>query len=65
LNNGTVASFATSSTNYANGLGTWAPTGTAPETRTFQFTYTVDAATPNTSQGGTAAIGFTWESQNA
>jgi hypothetical protein len=65
LNNGTVASFATASTNYATGLGAWTPTGTAPETRTFQFTYTVDAATPNTSQGGTAAIGFTWESQNS
>ena len=41
---------------YVDGLGTWAPTGTAPETRTFQFTYTVDAATPNTSQGGAPNI---------
>ena len=64
LYTGTLASFATTSTNYATGLGTWTPAGTAPETRTFEFTYTVDAATPNTSQGGTAAIGFTWEDQN-
>jgi hypothetical protein len=64
LYSGTLANFATSSANYATGLGTWTPAGTAPETRTFEFTYTVDAATPNTSQGGTAAIGFTWEDQN-
>ncbi len=64
LYNGTLANFATTSTNYATGLGTWAPTGTAPETRTYEFIYTVDAATPNTSQGGTASIGFTWEAQN-
>jgi hypothetical protein len=64
LYSGTLASFATTSTNFATGLGTWTPTGTAPETRTFEFAYTVDAATPNTSQGGTAAIGFTWEDQN-
>jgi hypothetical protein len=61
---GTLASFGTTATNFATGLGTWTPTGTAPETRTYEFTYTVDAATPNTSQGGTAAIGFTWEDQN-
>jgi hypothetical protein len=64
LYSGTLANFATTSTDYANGLGTWTPTGTAPETRTFEFTYLVDATTPNTSQGGTAAIGFTWEDQN-
>jgi hypothetical protein len=64
LYSGTLANFATTSTNYANGVGTWAPTGTAPETRTYEFIYTVDAATPNTSQGGTASIGFTWEDQN-
>jgi hypothetical protein len=64
LYTGTLANFETTSTNFATGLGTWTPAGTAPETRTFEFTYTVDAATPNTSQGGTAAIGFTWEDQN-
>ena len=62
---GTLASFGSSATSFATGLGTWAPTGTASETRVFQFTYTVDAAAPNTTQGGTAAIGFTWEAQNS
>jgi hypothetical protein len=62
---GTVAGFAAASTNFGNGLGTWAPTGTGSETRVFQFVYTVDPATPNSAQSGTAALGFTWEAQNS
>ncbi|MEO8888961.1 MAG: hypothetical protein ABI301_05725 [Jatrophihabitantaceae bacterium] len=62
---GTVAGFGTTATAFSSGLGTWAPTGTASETRVFQFTYTLDAATPNSAQGGTASIGFTWEAQNS
>ena len=62
---GTLAGFATTATAFASGLGTWAPTGTAPETRVFQFVYTLDAAAPNSAQGGTAALGFTWEAQNS
>ena len=62
---GSLAGFASASTDFATGLGNWAPTGTGAETRTFQITYTLDANTPNTAQGGTAAIGFTWESQNS
>lgn len=62
---GTLASFGSTATNFATGLGTWAPTGTASETRVFQFTYTLDPAAPNTAQGGTASIGFTWEAQNS
>ncbi|HWH97378.1 MAG TPA: hypothetical protein VNS80_03345 [Pseudolysinimonas sp.] len=62
---GSLADFGTTATNYATGLGSWAPTGTAPETRVFRFVYTLDAAAPNTTQGGTAALGFTWEAQNS
>jgi hypothetical protein len=61
---GTLDSFATARTSYANGAGTWAPTGTAAETKSYKFTYTLAANAPDTAQGGTAAIGFTWESQN-
>lgn len=61
---GTLAGFSGSATGFGTGLGTWAPTGTASETRVFQFTYTVDPAAPNTTQGGTASLGFTWEAQN-
>jgi hypothetical protein len=62
---GSLANFGSTATSYATGLGTWAPTGTASETRVFRFVYTVDAAAPNTTQGGTASIGFTWEAQNS
>ena len=62
---GTLAAFGSSATGYANGLGSWAPTGGASETRVFQFTYTVDPSAPNSTQGGTTAIGFTWEAQNS
>jgi hypothetical protein len=62
---GTLSGFAAASTNFGNGLGTWAPTGTASETRVFQFTWTLDPNTPNSAQSGTAAIGFTWEAQNS
>ena len=65
LYNGTLAAFGTSYTNYSNGVGTWAPTGTASETRTYQVTYTVSNTAPNTTQGGTASLGLTWEAQNS
>lgn len=61
---GTLAAFGATATNYATGLGTWVPTGTASETRVYRITYTVDAAAPNTSQNGTASVAFTWEAQN-
>lgn len=62
---GTLANFGTTATGYATGLGTWAPTGTASETRVFKFDYTLSSSAPNSTQGGTAALGFTWEAQNS
>jgi hypothetical protein len=60
---GTLAGFS-GKTSFATGAGTWAPAaGTV--TKTYRFSYTLDAATPNTSQGGTASVGFTWEAQNS
>ncbi len=61
---GTLAAFAASATGYSNGVGNWAPTGSGSDTRVFQISYTFDSAAPNTTQGGTASIGFTWEAQN-
>lgn len=63
LYNGLLSGFTAS--NFATGLGTWAPTGTASESRVYRFTYTVSSTAPNTAQGGTAALGFTWEAQNS
>jgi hypothetical protein len=62
---GTVAGFAATATGFATGQGSWAPTGAGAETRVFQFSYTLAANTPDTAQGGTAALGFTWEAQNS
>ena len=64
---GTLADFGTTATSYATGQGGWTTAGATasnPETRTYQLTYTVKADAPNSTQGGTAAIGFTWEAQN-
>ncbi|GAB2595018.1 hypothetical protein [Microlunatus antarcticus] len=66
---GTLAGFGTTATAFNNGVGTWntagVATGAAAETRTYQLTYSVKTETTNDTQGGTAAIGFTWEAQNS
>jgi hypothetical protein len=61
---GTLAAFGTDKTGFGSGWGSWAPTGTASETRTYKITYTLNEKAPNTVQGGTASMGFTWEAQN-
>jgi len=65
LFSGTLAGLAAQSTNFSNGIGTWAPTGSASETRVYQVSYTVNPSAPNTTQGGTASLGLTWEAQNS
>jgi len=60
---GTLADFGAQRTGYATGAATFAPTGTAPESRTFKFTYSLRSTTPNTSQDSKAAVAFTWEAQ--
>lgn len=62
---GTLMAFGTDKTGFATGWGSWAPTGTATETRTYKITYTVKSTAPNTTMGGTASMGFTWEAQNS
>ena len=65
LYTGTLAAFGATYTGFTNSLGTWAPTGTATESRTYQITYTVKTEAADTTQGGTAAVGLTWEAQNS
>lgn len=65
---GTLARFATTHTTYgtgvpASGAGAWRTTG-AVVSRTYRFSYTMNPAAPTSTMGGTAAVGFTWESQN-
>ena len=65
LYDGTLEAFGYAATSYTSGLGNWSPTGKADETRTFRLVYTVDADAPDSTQGGTAAGGLTWEAQNS
>jgi hypothetical protein len=60
-----MSSFGTTKTSFATGVSSWAPTGAASETKSYRITYTLSPTTPDTAQGGTAALGFTWESQNS
>ncbi len=62
---GTLDNLGATATGYATGLGTWNPTGTGTETRTYQITYTINPAAPDSTQNGTAALGLTWEAQNS
>ena len=61
---GTLAGFNTSYPGtYASGLATgWTPTGTATDSRVFQFVWSYDATTP---QSSTATDTFTWEAQGS
>lgn len=59
---GTLATFAATSWN--NGYGTWAPTGSASESSTYRFDYTLNTGAPAGTQGGTAQISFVWEARS-
>jgi hypothetical protein len=66
---GTLAAFISGHADYANGVlqgaNAWQVTGSnPPDNRTYKITWTVNASTPNTVQGGTAGLDFTWESQS-
>ncbi len=63
--NNTLTSFVNSNTNYSSGVGDWNTVGgSAPETRTFQISYSVSNNAPSSVMGGTAQLNFTWEAQN-
>lgn len=66
--NKTLSALAADHSSFATGVGAWNPpaaSSAAPVNRAYRITYVLDAATPNTAQGGTAALGFTWEAQNS
>jgi hypothetical protein len=64
LYDGAMSTFGTTKTSFATGVSSWAPTG-GTATKAYRITYLLSATTPDTAQGGTAALGFTWESQNS
>ena len=61
---GSLPSFATTKTSFANGAGTWAPAA-GTQAKSYRVTYVLSANTPDTAQGGTAQVGLTWEAQNS
>jgi hypothetical protein len=65
LFDGVLSTFAAQKTSFATGVSSWAPTGTASETKSYRITYTLSAAAPNTAQNGTTALGLPREAQNS
>lgn len=61
--NNTLTNIASTNTNYATGAGTWVPS--TGDKKVYRFTYTLDAAAPDTIQGLTDSVTFTWEVQNS
>lgn len=57
---GTLASFGTGKTDFASGVGAFAPSGPG-QSKTYRLSYTVNAGTPDTAQGATAAATFNWQ----
>lgn len=62
---GTLAGFGSAATGFSTGVGSWAPTGTASDTKVYKVSYAVPSTAPSTVMGGTASIGLTWEAQNS
>jgi hypothetical protein len=60
---GTAKSFGTTKTSFTTGVGSWTPAG-GTVSKTYKITYSLASSTPDTAQGGTAGLGFTWEAQN-
>lgn len=57
----TLSTFASTATNFANGVGAWTPAANGA-TKDYKFTWTVQDN--NAAQGLNATVKFTWEAQN-
>ena len=62
---GSLEAFGGKHTDFGAGVGAWSPGGGKAESRTYQISYSFSADAPNTTQGGTASVGLTWEAQNS
>jgi hypothetical protein len=62
---GSLMTFGTTRTGFANGVGGWAPAGAAPESRTYKVSYAISPDAPNDTMGGTAAGDIVFEAQNS
>lgn len=64
LYTGTLLTAATNNAAYGSGWSLWQPTGAA-QSRTYRFTYTLNAATADAQQGASATATFQWEARTA
>jgi len=64
VSSGTLSAFATAAFDYASGYGVWTPAALSGATKVYRLTWTLDPATPTSSQGASASATFTWESRN-
>lgn len=62
LSTGTLADLQ-AATSFGVGIGAWTPAA-GEESASYRFSYELDAATPNTSQGAEAGTTFVWEAQS-
>ena len=60
---GTLDALASTATDFATGLGTWAPTG-AGQTTVYRITWTVAPSAGDALQGTAATASFVWEAQS-
>ena len=58
---GTLATFTSTKTAYASGVGTWAPSSSA--TKVYKITYTLNASVPSAKQAAVTTATFQWEAQ--
>ncbi|UQN28078.1 CalY family protein [Brachybacterium kimchii] len=61
---GTLADFAADHSDFASGIDLGRAEGGSDASTPYTFTYTLSADAPDSAQGGTARIGFTWEAQS-
>lgn len=60
---GTLANLASTSTSFANGVGSWSPTA-AGQARTYRITTTLSATAPAAAAESSAGITLVWEARN-
>lgn len=64
LFHGSLRTFGTTHTSYADGVGGWKPDGSGPESRTYKVSYTISPDAPNDTMGGTAGGDIVFEAQS-
>lgn len=62
--NGSLSDFLTKDVSYSTGVGNWTLDGTVDVSKSYQISWAMSSAAPNSSQGKKVSTDFTWEIQN-